>query len=319
MPDVPFTALDLMMTREEKLLLHVKKDGFGVEIGASHAPIAPKKSGYNVHIIDHATREELIEKYENDNLNLENIEEVDFVWKGEDYSELTGKNGFYDWIIASHVIEHTPNLIGFLNSCDKILKETGVLSLAIPDARFCFDHFRPISGLAKVLDAHYQNQKLTSPGTIAEYFLNFVHKDNRPDWGENAVLKEDYSFSFSNEEVLKTLEKSLENKEYVDCHAWCFTPHSFRLMIHDLYELGFIKLKEVDFSPSEGCEFFIVLGRNGKGNNLSRLEMLQTVNLEILKGTNPDLVLKTGLIKMKDKARFRFRNFIRKIRQRLGS
>ncbi|MGC2238975.1 MAG: methyltransferase domain-containing protein [Pyrinomonadaceae bacterium] len=307
-----------MMTREEKLLLHVKKDGFGAEIGASHAPIAPKKSGYNVDIIDHATREELIEKYKDDNVNLDNIEEVDFVWSGEDYSELTGKTGFYDWIIASHVIEHVPNLIGFLNSCDKILKETGVLSLAIPDARFCFDHFRPLTGLSKVLDAHYQNPKVHTPGSIVEYNLNLVLKDNFLDWGENALLKEEYSFSASREEVLNALEKSLENKEYVDCHAWCFTPHSFRLMIHDLYELGFIKLQEVDFFESEGCEFFIALGRNGKGNNLSRLEMLQAVNIEILKGTNPSLVLKTGLIKMKDKARFKFRNFIRKNRRRLG-
>ncbi|HEY0429087.1 MAG TPA: hypothetical protein VGC76_15005 [Pyrinomonadaceae bacterium] len=241
-----------MMTREEKLLLHVKKDGFRVEIGASHAPIAPKKSGYNVHIIERATREELLEKYKGDNVNLDNIEEVDFVWKGEDYSELTGKTGFYDWLIASHVIEHVPNLIGFLNSCDKILKKTGVLSLAIPDARFCFDHFRPLTGLSKVLDAHYQNSKVHTPGSVVEYNLNLVLRDNYLDWGENALLKEEYSFSASREEVLKILEKSLENKEYIDCHAWCFTPHSFRLMIHDLYELGFIKLKEVDFFASEG-------------------------------------------------------------------
>ena len=52
-----------MMTREEKLLLHIKKDGVGVEIGASHSPIASKKAGYNVHVIDHATRAELLEKY----------------------------------------------------------------------------------------------------------------------------------------------------------------------------------------------------------------------------------------------------------------
>lgn len=308
-----------MMTREEKLLLHIKKDGIGVEIGASHSPIAPKKAGYNVHVIDHAAREELIEKYKDSGVNLDNIEEVDFVWNGEDYSELTGKTGFYDWIIASHVVEHVPNLIGFLNSCDKILKETGVLSLAVPDVRFCFDHFRPISGLSKVLDAHYQDQKVHTPGSIAEFNLNLVYKENLPGWGEDFFLKEEYSFTVPQEQVLKTLKKSLENREYVDCHAWCFTPHSFRLLIHDLYELGFIKLKEVDFFPAHGCEFFIVLGRQGKGSSLSRLEMLQAINSEMLKASEPSLLFKTGLTVMKNKARFKFRNFLKKNKQRLGS
>ncbi len=296
------------MTREDKLLFHLKKDGFGVEIGASHSPIAPKKSGYNVHIIDHATRDELAEKYKNESVNLDNIEDVDFVWTGETYAELTGKTNFYDWIIASHVVEHTPNLIGFINSCDEILNDTGVLSLAVPDSRFCFDHFRPLTGLSRVLDAHFQGHTMHTTGSIAEFNLNHVMKDSYPGWGENIFLKEEYAFPFSNEKVLETIENSLNKDGYIDCHAWCFSPHSFRLMVHDLYELGFIRMREVGFFPSVGCEFHIALARNGNGSNLSRLEMLKAVNLEILNATDPDLLLKTALVRMKEKARLKFRN-----------
>jgi predicted SAM-dependent methyltransferase len=307
-----------MMTREEKLLLHIKKAGIGVEIGASHAPIAPKKSGYNVHIIDHATREELIEKYKNEGVNLDNIEEVDFVWHGEEYAELTGKDDYYDWIIASHVIEHTPDLVAFLNSCDKLLNETGVLSLAVPDVRFCFDYFRPITGLGKVLDAHYKDYKVHTPGSIAEFYLNLVEKDKHPGWAEDLYLEENYEFSHSTEQVLQRVANSLENKEYADCHNWCFTPHSFRLMIDDLNKFGLIKMKEIDFFPSAGCEFHIVLGRNGKGSNLSRLEMLKTIKLELLNATNPELLFRTGLTKITEKIRNRFRNYKLKKRRRLG-
>lgn len=69
----------------------------------------------------------MITKYKDHHVNLNNIEEVDFVWRDENYSELTGKSKYYDWIIASHVIEHTPDLIGFLNDCDAILKDEGVI------------------------------------------------------------------------------------------------------------------------------------------------------------------------------------------------
>ena len=117
------------MNRTEKILYHVDKEGRGIEIDPSYSPVAAKKDGYNVHIIDHLNREQLISKYsDHHHVDLDNIEEVDFVWDGHPYSDLTGKTKHYDWIIASHVIEHTPDLIGFLVECDSILKDDGVLS-----------------------------------------------------------------------------------------------------------------------------------------------------------------------------------------------
>lgn len=304
-----------MLTREEKLLLHLRKDGLGVEIGASHAPIAPKRDGYKVHIIDHATLDELVRKYEKDGVKLENIEEVDFVWRGETYAELTGRRHYYDWIIASHVIEHVPDLVGFLNSCDEILKDDGVLSLAIPDVRFCFDRFRPISGLAKVIDAHYQNHVVHTPGSIAEFRLNFVHRDDQPGWAEGTPLEDSYTFIYSRENVLEHLEKCGRSSEYADCHAWCFTPHSFRLLINDLFDLGLIKMREVGFFPSEGCEFHVALSRNGKGSGMDRLELLKAVDEEVARGLEPSLIVGIGLKAVSTNAKKWVRNVSAKPKQ----
>ena len=130
------------MDRVEKALHLIEYDGFGLEIGPSHNPIAPKKAGFNVEILDHATADELRQKYQGHNLNLDNIEEVDYVWRGEPLDELIDKTEVYDYIIASHVIEHSTDIIGFLQQCSKLLKPTGVLSLIIPDKRYCFDYLR---------------------------------------------------------------------------------------------------------------------------------------------------------------------------------
>ena len=296
-----------MLTREEKLLFHVNKDGFGIEIGASHAPIAPKRDGYKVQIIDHATRDELIAKFENENVRLENIEEVDFVWRGESYAELTGKSNFYDWIIASHVIEHVPNLVGFINACDEILNERGVLSLAVPDVRFCFDHFRPISGLSKVLDAHYQNHTVHTPGSIVEFNLNLVERDREPGWYENTLLRDEYTFRNSRETVIEQLDKAVAGNGYVDCHAWCFTPHSFRVLMHDLFDLGLIKMREVGFYPTVGCEFYITLSRNGKGSGMSRLELLREIDREHIRGSEAADRVTEGVIGVSKKTYWRVR------------
>src|SRR5689334_17671755 len=133
------------MTREEKVLDKIDKKGIGLEIGPSHAPLAPKRKGFNVHIIDHMSKDELVKKYTGHSVELNNIEEVDYIWSGDSYAELTGKTNFYDWIIASHLIEHTPDLISFLKQCEEVLKDEGVLSLVVPDIRYHFDYFRPIT------------------------------------------------------------------------------------------------------------------------------------------------------------------------------
>lgn len=267
------------MNRNEKLLKYVSKDGCGLEIGPSFSPIAPKKDGYNVHIIDHMSHEQLAEKYRDHHVTLENIEEVDFVWQGESYAELTGKSNYYDWIIASHVIEHAPDFIAFLNDCASILKDEGVLSLAIPDKRYCFDHYRPISGLSQIIDRHFEKKNAHTPGSVAEYFLNIVTKGGCIAWDANTAGE--YCLNHSIDDALQAMSLVVEEGSKLDIHAWCFTPHSFRLIIHDLFCLGLIPFKEVEFFPTEGCEFHVALSRRGHALQEARLDILKRVESEI--------------------------------------
>jgi predicted SAM-dependent methyltransferase len=267
------------MTRKEKILRHIDKNGLGVEIGPSHNPVAPKKDGYNVHIIDHMTREELIDKFKPHNVNLDKIEHVDFVWNGETYADLIGKTKHYDWIIASHIIEHTPDLIGFLNNCDAILKEEGKLSLIIPDKRYCFDHYRPITGISQIIDSYFRKSVNHTPGTLLEFVLNSVSKSDKIAW--TAITHGNYRFRYSLDDAFKKMNSALSDSIYHDAHAWCFTPNSFRLIINDLYNLKLISFKEVDFFPTDGCEFYITLGRSGEGMKKPRLEVLKIIESEI--------------------------------------
>jgi len=264
--------------RRARVLATIDRGGVGLEIGPSHDPLAPKREGFKVEIVDHATREELLVKYAGHPIELERIEDVDYVWKGQSYLELTGKPRHYDWIIASHLIEHTPDLVAFLEDCDAILKDAGVLSLVIPDKRYVFDRFRPITGLARVIDAHAARAKVASPGAVAEYYMNVAGKAHQLGW--SAGTPGEYTFIHSAHEATEKAREAGAGA-YVDIHNWCFVPHSFRLLLHDLYVLGYTKLREVSFHPTEGCEFYVALGRHGTGPNLSRLEILRAIDAEL--------------------------------------
>lgn len=117
------------------------------------------------------------------------------------------------------------------------------------------------------------------PGTVAEYFLNVVSKSGKITW--DSITAGEYKLIHSIENALQGIKSVINDKAYIDVHAWCFVPHSFRLIIHDLFCLGFIPFQEVAFFPTERSEFYITLGRKGNGIISSRLEMLDIIQSEI--------------------------------------
>jgi SAM-dependent methyltransferase len=268
-----------MTTRKEIILRDVNRQGLGLEIGPSHNPVAPKKEGYRVHIMDHLSQDGLVEKYKEHGVQLDNIEAVDFVWNGQPFRELTGGEHQYDWIIASHVIEHAPDLIGFLNECESILKPDGVLSLAVPDKRYCFDHFRPVSGLGKVIDAHLAKDTVHTPGNVAEYFMNVVAKDGNIAW--NGDGPGDYRFLHGLKDAAWGMQVVQEQKAYLDIHAWCFVPSSFRLLVQDLHALGLIQLQERSHQTTIGHEFFTSLSLHPDHAQEDRSQLSAAMKLEL--------------------------------------
>jgi SAM-dependent methyltransferase len=262
------------MNRNKKLTKKLNLKGLGLEIGPSHNPITPKKEGYNVHVMDYASRNDLLKKYKDHNIKHSNIEEVDYIWDSKtSYSNLINNKKHYDWIIASHVIEHTPNLIGFLQNCDDILKSDGILSLAIPDKRYCFDYFRPVSSIARIIDQHLSQHTTATPGAIAEQILYRGTKLGCDTWNSSAIGNINIS---EDVEVAKArMVEAINDEKYIDIHNWCFTPYHFRLLIHDLHALGFTEFKELEFKGTTGCEFFITLSRKGPGANISRESILK--------------------------------------------
>lgn len=269
------------MDRKEKILNSINKEGLGLEIGPSHSPVAPKKEGFNVEVIDTHDRDGLIKRYKELDIDVDNIEEVDYVWNGKSYAELTGKANHYDWILASHVIEHVPDLIGFLLDCAEVLKDDGVLTLAVPDKRYCFDHFRPISTISQVIDRHLSKTKINTPGTVAEYHLNVAFKSEVGAWAPPNNSDDEYRLVHSTQDAINTMNAVINDNTYLDVHAWCFVPHSFRLMIQDLFNLGLIPFQEVDFFPAVGCEFYVALSKNGSALKQSRLALLKTIEEEV--------------------------------------
>jgi predicted SAM-dependent methyltransferase len=277
-------AIHAIDSRKYKIFHSINQLGKGLEIGPSHCPIAAKREGYDVQIVDHATADQLREKYKSSGLALENIEDVDFVWQGQPLTELVGSSECYDFIIASHVIEHIPDLIGFLQDCNKLLKPNGVISLAIPDKRYCFDYFGTLTSTGDLLDAHQKQQVRPSAGQIFDYLANFCVRQGSIAWAQDTPG----NFTLVHEiaQAQDAWQLASMNDAYVDVHCWRFTPSSFELIIQDLQQLKLLTVGyEVSFDTS-GCEFFVSLGKKTHcpaSEFKSRLNLLEAIQRECLR------------------------------------
>lgn len=258
----------ILLERREKALVMIDRNGLGLEVGPSYNPVASKKAGFNVHILDHASAEELRAKYVGHGVNLANIEEVDFIWRGEPVSQLIGRKECYDWIIASHVIEHRPDLISFLGECETLLKESGVLSLIIPDKRYCFDYLHGPTSTGELLDAYDQKRKRPSAGKVFDHVASATKRNGQIAWDADTRGTIEFVHDFS--DAIKNWQQARTTDEYFDIHNWRFTPTTFREIVYDLQALGLIHFDiKVEFE-TVGCEFFVTLQKTQSCQKLRR-------------------------------------------------
>jgi hypothetical protein len=278
-----------MPSRNEILLGPVGRAMKIVEIGPAFSPVAPKAEGWDVRSIDHLNRDGLVEKYRGAaGVDVSRIEDVDFIWTDGELSNAVPADlhGSFDALIASHVIEHAPDLIAFFHSFATLLKPTGIVALAVPDKRYCFDYFKPVTMTGEVLAAHAQSRtRHTRSNGFNEVAYN-VSNNGSICWGQETVgaLRLVHSLP----EAYRCFEAMAETADapYRDMHAWRFTPSSFQLLLIELAWGGATDWQVERIKPAEGCEFLAWLRRGGHAaaSALSSQALTQR-RLELLKQT----------------------------------
>jgi 2-polyprenyl-3-methyl-5-hydroxy-6-metoxy-1,4-benzoquinol methylase len=257
----------LVATRAEILLGPITRTASIIEVGAGYSPLAPKMAGWNTKTIDVATRLELIDKYRGQpDVDVDRIEEVDFIWHDGELSSAVPSelHGSFDAFIASHVIEHAPDVITFLNSAATLLAGTGTVILAIPDKRFGFDYFRPLAMTGDILASHTMRRNRHSRQTIFNHIAYAVSGNGTGAWGQHTV--QNLAFFHSLETAYSAFLVSSESNTspYVDMHAWQFTPASFELLLIELARLKLTDWRVDWIGPALGCEFHVWLQRGGE-------------------------------------------------------
>lgn len=239
----------------------INLSGKGVEYGPLHRAIL-KKETHDVRYVDYADKEALVRHYApNPNVDTSLIPEIDIVTDGKLITDFLPPQSL-DYIVASHVVEHVPDLIGWLSANLAMLKTGGRLSLAYPDKRYCFDIRRSVSTTSELIAAFLEKRTKPNVTQICNHFYSVCHVNAAEAWA-GAVTAENAKHIHDREKIFETLGQLTARQDYVDVHCWIFDPESFLKTLNEIRETLKLPFKVISFveTPRNWLEFFITLER----------------------------------------------------------
>ena len=246
------------MNRKEKLLYNIDVvKSSGVEIGALCRPLVTRQDG-RVFYVDHADTATLREKYRIDpDVDVDALVDVDAVWGEKPLTEALGQR--VDYVVASHVVEHVPDLISWLGELASILTPNGEIRLAVPDRRFTFDYLRRETRLSDVVYAYMMRARTPLPHIVLDYVLNVVKVDGSAAW-RGALRAETLERHHSLAHAMACAAQARDGI-YHDVHCWVFTPSSFADLMIELAYSGLAVFECTQFfdTASMTIEFFVGL------------------------------------------------------------
>jgi hypothetical protein len=248
--------------RRERLLGRIDtRRQRGLEVGALHHPVTDRASGA-VFYVDHADTAALRSKYA-DHAEVDDVVDVDVVWADRPLCAALDDAGVevpVDYVIASHVLEHVPNPIEWLHQVAEVLDDDGVLTLALPDKRYCFDARRASTDLADWLDAYATDRRRPTIRTMVDFWSLVLPVDTPTLWADPSAYDDR---PVLDGEAWARARSDAGAADYVDVHCSVFTPDSFVDLCRRLGALDLLPFRFVAFHPTAigELEFFATLER----------------------------------------------------------
>jgi SAM-dependent methyltransferase len=225
--------------------------GDGLEIGALDHPM-PVPPQAKVRYVDYISRQESAVKHSQ--LILDEIVEVDYIDDGFTLSTILSAS--QDFVIANHVLEHSPDPIGALLNWSRVLKSNGVLLFSVPISAKSFDKGRQITTVEHLAE----DRNLCHTGQL-ELFngKNLEHYDEYLSVSLVTIRKNLGYPALTPDEKAEMMRKFCA-EEFTDTHYHVFSVASLMKIMRYVTSEVDVTLSIVEFVKSKGgLEYIVVL------------------------------------------------------------
>lgn len=236
--------------------------GLGLEIAPYFNPLIDKGT-YDVRYVDCIDNDAIARKAaKNPGATGREVPRIDWVWTpGKPLRSCIPADVEFDYAVATHVMEHVPDPIGWLNQIFAVMRTGGVLALALPDRRFTMDYYRHETSLGEVL-----GNWLLAPATpTSTQIIDFVaqsfydHRTNGQRFDTSKPFTEAPRHD-SDISALRLAAKAMRSGDYLDAHCTVWTPSSFADAMRRVVDLRIINAlisEPIEMHPA-GLDEFIV-------------------------------------------------------------
>jgi hypothetical protein len=206
--------------------------GSGIEIGALWDPLKVPRST-KVQYVDRMTIPDLRRHYpELKNRKLVNVDILD---NGETLGTIADASQYF--VIANHFLEHCEDPIRAMINFTRVLRDSGILFLTVPDKRFTFDKYRQITPFDHLV-IDYAN------GPV------FSRNEHFRDWVVNVEGQKD-------EAIIQQRVNELVSTSY-SIHFHCWTQEEMFEFFSKLNEQYNLHLEIQLFMKHDGEAIFII-------------------------------------------------------------
>ena len=144
--------------------------GAGLEIGAlQRRLVVPDQCA--VTYVDRMPVAELRNHYPE--LRDQPLQEPDLIDDGETLARVAANS--QDFVIANHFLEHCENPILTIENLARVLRQDGILYMAVPDKRFTFDIDRPITSYRELAETRRHGQRANREALYREWAALVMH------------------------------------------------------------------------------------------------------------------------------------------------
>ncbi|MEF0941660.1 methyltransferase domain-containing protein [Rhizobium sp. BR 362] len=237
--------------------------GIGLEVAPYFNPTL-RRSEFNVVYTDYISNEEIAAKaVENPSAAGREIPKIDFVWTpGVPLKECAPTNACYDYALASHVMEHVPNPIGWLNEILETLKVGAQLRLMLPDRRHTNDYLRPVTTFAQLISYWLERPAVPTSMQVCDFLSSCL--DDRLHAGfDDEDRPINTVRAYTDAEAVNFAEFVYNERQYIDVHCTVWTPSSFEEAITRAAALGIINA-DIEIINEARVEFVVDLIKRGE-------------------------------------------------------
>jgi predicted SAM-dependent methyltransferase len=235
----------------------------GLEIAPYFNPMIDR-SRYDVYYVDCIDNEEIQRKAsQNPGAAGRHVPRIDAVWiPGKRLAKCVQGRRFH-YVVASHVMEHVPDPLGWLHEILECVEPGGIIALLLPDRRYTMDFYRQATTFGQVVGWSIEKPARPTPTQVMDFLSQGFHHHGEAIVEASMPPFEEADRHYSDLDALNYAKFVWERKHYLDVHCSVWTPDSFVDVFGRLKRVGLLPCDVIGpfscFPGSPIAEFLALL------------------------------------------------------------